>query len=216
MTVTATMPSLALSGEIKDYALNQKWDSLSEAELSYYIRECALNSRQGQKKIYAAFYGFAISICNRYTNNNDDSIEILNDGFLKIFKQIHHFTPAYTDAVSSFKGWLRKIMIRTAIDYFRKNKKYRFNAHLDHDIIQLSDPGEDAIDKISHGEIINAISGLTPAYRTVLNLFVIDGFTHEEIALQLGISIGASKSNLARARRQLKEILFKQNKIMDY
>ena len=150
-----------------------------------------------------------MSVCERYTNNHDDAVEILNDGFLKIFKEIHRYKPSYSDVVRSFMGWLRKIMIYTAIDHFRRNQKHRFTAELDEGITQVSSGGEDALDKISYDEIIRAIQEVTPGYRTVFNLFVIEGFSHEEIANQLGISVGTSKSNLSKARKQLQKILLK-------
>lgn len=155
-----------------------------------------------------------MSICDRYTSREEDASEILNDGFLKVFKEIHHFTPSYTDVVSSFKGWLRKIMVYTAIDHFRKNNKHKNVTELDTAIIHLPAEDETAVDKISYDEIIRFIQELSPAYRTVLNLFVVDGFSHDEISKQLGISIGTSKSNLAKARKQLQKILFRQNKIL--
>jgi RNA polymerase sigma factor (sigma-70 family) len=186
---------------------------LSAEELSLHIERCALNNRESQKKIYSSFYGYAMAVCDRYTNSQDDAVEILNDGFLKIFKEIHRYRPAYTDVVSSFKGWLRKIMVYTAIDHFRKNYKHQFTTDLDNGIVQVSSGGEDALDRISYEEIIRSIQDLTPGYRAVFNLFVIEGFTHEEISQQLGISIGTSKSNLAKARRQLQKILFQQNQI---
>ena len=186
---------------------------LSAEELSMHIEKCALNSRESQKKIYSSFYGYAMAVCDRYTNNQDDAVEILNDGFMKIFKEIHRYKPAYADVVSSFKGWLRKIMVYTAIDHFRKNHKHQFTTDLNNGIVQVASGGEDALDRISYEEIIRSIQDLTPGYRTVFNLFIIEGFTHEEISEQLGISIGTSKSNLAKARRQLQKILFQQNQI---
>lgn len=186
---------------------------LSAEELSMHIEKCALNNRESQKKIYSSFYGYAMAVCDRYTNNQDDAVEILNDGFMKIFKEIHRYKPAYADVVSSFKGWLRKIMVYTAIDHFRKNHKHQFTTDLNNGIVQVASGGEDALDRISYEEIIRSIQDLTPGYRTVFNLFIIEGFTHEEISEQLGISIGTSKSNLAKARRQLQKILFQQNQI---
>ena len=188
---------------------------LSAEELSLHIEKCALNNRESQKKIYTSFYGYAMAVCDRYTNNQDDAVEILNDGFLKIFKEIHRYKPAYSDVVSSFKGWLRKIMVYTAIDHFRKNHKYAFTAELDNGVIQVSSQTESALDKISYEEIIRAIQKLTPGYRTVFNLFVIEGFTHDEISEKLGISTGTSKSNLAKARRQLQKILYRENLIQE-
>src|SRR5258705_9772021 len=186
---------------------------LSADELGMHIERCALNNRESQKKIYSSFYSYAMAVCDKYSSNQDDAVEILNDGFLKIFKEIHRYKPTYTDVVSSFKGWLGKIMVYTAIDHFRKNRKHEFTVDLDNEIIQVSADREGALERISYKEIIRSVQDLTPGYRTVFNLFVIEGFTHEEISEQLGISIGTSKSNLAKARRQLQKILFQQNQI---
>ena len=186
---------------------------LSEQDLEIHIRGCALNNRESQKKIYSSFYGYAMSICHRYANHEEDANEILNDGFLKVFVEIYRFKPAYTDTVNSFKGWLRKIMIYTAIDHFRKNNKHRMSVELNETYVHVPSGDEDSLSKISYDEILAAIKFLTPGYRTVLNLFIIEGFSHEEIAKELGISVGTSKSNLAKARKQLQKILFQQNEI---
>lgn len=186
---------------------------LSAEELSFHVQACSRNSRESQKIIYSSFYGYAMAICDRYTGKQEDALEILNDGFLKIFREIHHFTPAYADVISSFKGWLRKIMIYTAIDHFRKHHKHQLVAQLDDVVYQLPAVGDTALEKMSYEEIIRAIQQLSPAYRTVFNLFVIEGLSHEEIAEHLGISSGTSKSNLFKARMQLQKILFKKYNI---
>lgn len=190
-------------------------DLLSAEELTYHIEACALNNRGSQKILYSSFYGYAMAICDRYANKQEDAVEILNDGFLKIFREIHHYSPAYADVVSSFKGWLRKIMVYTAIDHFRKNHKHRMVTQLDNLVYQVENVSEDAIDHLSYEEIIRAIQDLSPGYRTVFNLFIIEGLSHEEISYKLGISIGTSKSNLSKARKQLQKILFKQNQIQE-
>jgi len=195
------------------YFVNKKSGFLSEEELNLHIQGCVLNDRLSQKKIYTSFYNYAMTICSIYTNNYDDSVEILNDGFLKVFKEIYRYQPAYADTTNSFKGWLRKIMVYTAIDHFRKNRKHRFIMELDSEVIQVSAGREDALDRISYDEIITAMQKLTPGYRIIFNLFIIENFSHEEISKQLGISIGTSKSNLARGRRQLQKILLRQNQI---
>lgn len=187
---------------------------LTADELNLQIRGCALNQRESQKKLYNSFYGYAMSVCDRYTSREEDASEILNDGFIKIFKEIHHFKPAYADVVSSFKGWLRKIMVYTAIDYFRKNNKHQHVIELETAIVHLPVQSENAFDKISYDEIIRFIQDLSPAYRTVLNLFIVEGFSHDEIARHLNISVGTSKSNLAKARKQLQKILYHQNKTL--
>jgi RNA polymerase sigma-70 factor (ECF subfamily) len=154
-----------------------------------------------------------MSICHRYADQEEDAVEILNDGFLKVFIEVYRFKPAYTDTLNSFRGWLRKIMVYTAIDHFRKNQKHQVLTELNEVYGHVPSAREDALDKISYDEIIAAIQYLTPGYRTVFNLFIIEGFSHDEIAKELGISVGTSKSNLAKARKQLQKILFEQNQI---
>jgi RNA polymerase sigma factor (sigma-70 family) len=186
---------------------------LSAEELQKHVKGCAQNQRESQKKIYNSFYGYAMSICECHCNNDEDAVEILNDGFLKIFREIHHYKPAYSNEINSFKGWLRKIMVYTAIDHYRKNQKHSIVTDLDSNYA-VETKEENAVDKISYEEIIRFIQKLSPAYRMVLNLFIIEGFTHEEIAEKLNISIGTSKSNLAKARKQLQKILYHENKII--
>jgi len=186
---------------------------VSANELNTLIRGCTLNIRESQKKIYNSFYSYGMAICERYTRRKEDAIEIFNDAFLKIFKEIHRYNPAYADEVNSFKGWVRKIMIYTAIDYNRKYHKHNFTADLENNMIYIPAEEEDALDMISYDEIINAIRKLSPAYRTVINMFIIDGLSHEEISNNLQIAVGTSKSNLSKARQQLQKILKKDNKI---
>src|SRR5258705_4207281 len=97
------------------YFNNKRAGFLSGEELNLNIQGCVLNDRLSQNKIYTSFYNYAMTICSIYTNNYDDSVEILNDGFLKVFKEIYRYHPAYPDVILSFKGWLRKIMVYTAI-----------------------------------------------------------------------------------------------------
>lgn len=186
---------------------------ISAEELNLLIRGCTLNQRESQKKLYNSFYSYGMAICDRYTKCKEDSIEIFNDSFLKIFKEIHRYNASYADEVNSFKGWIRKIMIYTAIDHNRKYSKHNFNDELDKSIVYLPADEENAFDMISYDEIIGAIRELSPAYRTAINLFIIDGFSHEEIAAQLGIAVGTSKSNLFKARQQLQKILRDNNQI---
>lgn len=156
-----------------------------------------------------------MSVCDKYTNNHEDAVETVNDGFLKIFKEIGQYLPAYNNVVNSFIGWLRKIMVNTAIDHFRKNQKFRFVVDLDDPIVNFSSGHfEDVIDKISTDEIIESVKCLSPACRTVFNLFIVEGFTHDEIANKLGISSGTSKSNLFKARKQLQKILTQENQMV--
>lgn len=188
---------------------------LSIEELIQHIRGCSLNNRDSQKRIFDSFYGYAISICSRYTINHLDATEILNDGFLKVFKRINQFKPAYEDVMNSFKGWLRKIMVNTAIDYNRKYYKYESFVPFSANEMELKTMEESALDKISYNEIIKAIRNLTPAYRTILNLYIIEGYTHQEIAEKLGIAEGTSKSNLSKAKVQLQKLLLSNQTVLE-
>lgn len=185
---------------------------LSAEELSYHIDGCAQNNRKSQKEIYTHFYGYAISVTSRYAGSDEDAMEIVNDGFLKVFKDVYRFKPAYLDTVASFRGWLRTIMVYTAIDHFRKTQKHQLTAEINESYMQTPELKENGFEKLSHKELLAAVRLLTPAYRAVFNLFVIEGFTHEEIANHLGVSVGTSKSNLLKARKQLQKILQHLNK----
>jgi RNA polymerase sigma factor (sigma-70 family) len=193
----------------KTFYLQKHFVLLSPEELVQHIEGCRNNSRESQKKIYHAFYGYAMSVCHRYASAEDDAVEMMNDGFLKIFREIGHFTPSYADTAGSFTGWLRRIMVNTAIDHFRKHhKKAMATTSLHEGVINLPAHTAGPIEKITHDEIIRCIQQLSPGYRTVFNLFVIEGLTHEEISRKLGISEGTSKSNLSKARQGLQKILF--------
>src|SRR6266536_2721992 len=158
---------------------------LSPDELTLHIRGCAQNKRESQKIIYNSFYGYAMAICHFYAAAYEDTVEILNDGFLKIFKQIASYSPAYTDEVSSFSGWLRRIMVRTAIAHYRKNNKHRTGEMLSNEADHFPSLSENGLDKLSHKEIITAIEQLTPTYRMVLLLRIVEGYSHRQIALSL-------------------------------
>jgi RNA polymerase sigma-70 factor, ECF subfamily len=175
------------------------------------INGCRKNDRNGQKELYYLLRGFAMKICYRYTNSTEESEEIVNEGFVKLFKNIHQFDETrQDDTLLSLKGWFKRILVNTCIDHYRKANS-TINGHvLTHESENIADRGETGIDVLSYKEIIDAIRLLSPGYRTVFNLFVIEGLSHEEIAKKLGISVGASKSNLSKARDNLRKLL--QNK----
>lgn len=152
----------------------------------------------------------------RYAHTKDNMVEIVNDGFLKIFKELHSFKPVFEDEEISLKGWIKKIMINTSIDYHRKYyKQQMMSGSQDETTIEkIEYHSETAIDKLSYNEIMKKVQSLSPVYRTVFNLHVIDGLTHEEIADQLGISVGTSKSNLFKAKINLKKMLETKNSIV--
>ncbi|MCF2489818.1 RNA polymerase sigma factor [Dyadobacter sp. CY347] len=180
----------------------------TSAVLIELLDGCLQKNRRSQELLYKQFYGYAMSICLRYTRSREEAKEILNDGFFKVFTKLDTF-----DSSRSFKTWLSRIMINTALDHYRQ--EIRRDVFDDVEVADNVAIDETVISKLAHEELMELIQKLTPAYRVVFSLSVIDGYTHEEIADQLNISVGASKSNLSRAREKLREMLSKIN-IGDY
>lgn len=149
------------------------------------------------------FYAYGMSITLRYADSRDQAAAILNDAFVKVFTNIRKY-----DKNRPFKPWLRRIIINTAINYYHQNKNTHQLENLEMVEKQLG-KDERIISGISYDEIITMVQQLTPGYRAVFNLYVIEGFKHHEIADMLDISIGTSKSNLAKAKRNLQSILEK-------
>ena len=148
-----------------------------------------------------------MGVCLRYTATREQATEVLNDGFLKVFTRIEQYNPDLP-----FKSWLRRILINTALDQYRQEVRHYY-----HDDVSVAEqtPAQqpDAHSMLAHEELIGLIQQLSPAYRVVFSLYVMDGFSHDEIAAQLSISVGTSKSNLARARENLKKMLQKKSPI---
>ena len=156
--------------------------------------------RKSQKELYRLYYGYAMRICLRYAKSKEEAVEIVNDGFMKVFMQIHRF-----DKNRTFTAWLSTIMINTSIDYYRKSIKKMEMEELNgkHDM----EDSENIFSRLRYEDLIQLVQKLSYAYRTVFNLFAIDGYTHEEISEMLSISVGTSKSNLFKARENLKKML---------
>jgi len=183
----------------------------SNTQILALIEGCRANDRTSQKELFTMLKDYAMKICYRYQNNLEQVEEIMNEGFIKLFRNIHQFEEArHTDITASLKGWFKRILVNTCIDHYRKNASYINGQMLSEDTENIADKQETGLDVLSYKEIIEAIRLLSPAYRTVFNLFVIEGLTHEEIASQLGISVGSSKSNLSKARENLRKILTKK------
>ncbi|OEK07515.1 hypothetical protein BFP71_00390 [Roseivirga misakiensis] len=172
--------------------------------LEAIINGCKENDRQSQQELYRNFYSYGMSICLRYTGSEADAVEVLNDGFLKIFKNIKKF-----DIEKSFKPWLRRILVNTCIDHIKKNAKHNHLVDITEAAVESTQ--QEAPDHdLSYQEILTKIGELSPAYRAVFNLYVIDGFKHHEIAEQLGITTSTSKANLTRAKAALRAMLGKE------
>ena len=142
-----------------------------------------------------------MTICLRYTNTREEASEVLNDGFMKAFSYL-----ADHKMEQSFKGWLRKILVNTAIDHYRKYQQQNRTVDLAYAEEETSEAAT-VLEAISAEEILQLVQKLPPAYRLVFNLYAIEGFTHPEIAEKLQISEGASKSNLFKARAKLQRMI---------
>jgi len=171
-----------------------------------------------QKVMYEYLHGFAAAICYRYVTNSTDVDSLINESFIKLFKNMHVFkAPNQTNIDYMLKGWFKKIIINTCLDYLRKQKTIVQTGEITNNEQEfIEDNNENGLDKIQYKEIIEAIKQLSPVYRIVFNLFVIEGYTHEEIASELGISVGASKSNLSKARNNLRKILTAKSSEIKY
>lgn len=146
-----------------------------------------------------------MSVCLRYTVNEEEAIEVLNDSFMKVFTKLETF-----DTGKPFQTWFRRILINTAINYFHRNEKHQHHQPLEGSTELAYE--QHILSQLSYKEIIRLVQQLSPVYRTVFNLYVIDGYPHEEIAEVLQISVGASKSNLSRARANLRVMLKKNHR----
>lgn len=173
--------------------------------LADVLAGCLRNQRQSQELLYKQFYGYAMSICLRYTRTREEALDVLNDSFLKVFTKLDQYNPELP-----FKAWLRRILINTALDQYRQSVQHYYHDDISQVADQVSTATADAQSQLAYEELLAMISQLSPAYRTVFNLYVIDGYSHDEIAEQLGISVGTSKSNLARARENLRMMLQKK------
>jgi RNA polymerase sigma-70 factor (ECF subfamily) len=141
------------------------------------------------------------SICLRYTRNHEDAIEVLHNGFLKVFKNIH----TYNTSKASLYTWIRTIIINSAIDFVRQRGK--FHTHIELEKVDEPAIDADAIQRMSSHEVLLLVQKLSPATQTVFNLYVVEGYNHREIANLLGISEGTSKWHLSEARKQLQKLL---------
>jgi len=171
-----------------------------KADWHSVLKGCMKRDRASQRKLYEAFFGYGMSIAVRYCNDRDQAVAVVHDAFLIVYRKLDKF-----DASQPFKPWFRVIVVRAALDFLRKQRKHSVLVELeDHSPVH---DREDTLSRIGYKELTAMVHKLTEGYRTVFNLYVIDGFKHEEIADQLGISIGTSKSNLFKARAHLKRMI---------
>jgi RNA polymerase sigma-70 factor (ECF subfamily) len=170
--------------------------TISESDL---IKGCIEGNRQMQEELYNRFSGKMYAVCLRYANNADDAQDLLQEGFIKVFRNLHRFR-----AEGSFEGWIRRVFVNSSIEHFRK-KSVELSKVSDKEENTIEDQDISALDQLAERDIVKLIQDLSPGYRTVFNLYVVEGYSHKEIGELLGISEGTSKSQLARARSILQK-----------
>ena len=166
----------------------------------FLIRECISGNRHAQKTLYDTYSGKMMGVCLRYATDRSRAEDILQEGFIKIFNNLHKFRNE-----GSFEGWIRRIIVNTAIEHVRKEKyiskhveiEQAYDIALDNNIFQ----------NLAANELLKLLQQLPPGYRTVFNLYAIEGYTHREIAVTLNIKEGTSKSQLAKARYTLQKMI---------
>ena len=148
-----------------------------------------------------------MGVCYRYSKDPEEAKDILHDGFLKVFSNIEKYNHK-----GSLEGWIRRIIVNTAIDHFRKFKNIfsMSESNVESEMIESYQTNYDANSQLNEKELLKAINNLSPAYKLVFNMYAIEGFSHKEISEKLGINIGTSKSNLSKARMNLQKDLEKK------
>lgn len=164
------------------------------------LKKCSRANNKAQEHLYYTYYSYAMSIALRYAASKSEAEEITNDAFVKLFNKVE-----LHDNEKSFKAWFRKIIINTAIDRFRTNTKSSNLVYFEN--LQNNESIDLYSSNISAEEIIEILHTITPMYRMVFNLFVIEGHTHDKIAEILDISPSTSRSNLTRAKQKLRELI---------
>ncbi|MFM7645581.1 MAG: RNA polymerase sigma factor [Sphingomonadales bacterium] len=168
------------------------------------IKGCIKNQAKAQRELYLQYSPKMLAVCYRYAHNREDAEDMLQEGFIKVFTQIERF-----ESRGSFEGWIRKIMVHTCINILKKNKKFNESVDLIHaHSVALKEDSIPAMVQVK--QIVECIRLLPTGYRTVLNLFAIEGYSHREIAQLLDIEESTSRSQFTRAKAMLEELLIRK------
>lgn len=169
------------------------------------IKGCLNNDAVAQKELYTKYSPKMLAVCYRYAHNREDAEDMLQEGFIKVFLQMHSF-----EHRGAFEGWIRRIIVHTCINILKKNKKFNENVDILHATgLYVRKESIPAI--IQAKQIIECIRILPLGYRTVLNLYAIEGYSHREISQMLEIEESTSRSQYTRAKAMLEGILIKRN-----
>ncbi len=172
---------------------------MTESEL---IEACRRNDRTAQKLLFEQYAPFMLGLCRRYVGVHEDAEDVMLRGFFKVFDKIDYYK-----GEGSFEGWIRRIMVNESLMFLRLKQQLRYSEDVQE--YHLSDEEPGVVDKLSAEEIIALIDEMPPGYKTVFNLFMIEGYKHREIAEELGISINTSKSQLILAKQRMMKLVQK-------
>lgn len=171
------------------------------------IDGCKARNPLSQRQLYEKYSRKMMGVCLRYTNNRDEAEDVLQDGFVKVFEKIGSF-----QSQGSFEGWLRRIFVNTSLDSIRKNKENNLLADIDQVGYSL-DSGTSVESDMNADELMKILNSIPAGYKVVFNMFVIEGYSHKEIAEELGVSESTSKTQFLRAKAYLMKIMQKQKMI---
>ncbi|GAB3798328.1 RNA polymerase sigma factor [Spirosoma humi] len=171
----------------------------TEAQLIVALKR---GESRAHKIVYERFAGKMLAVCTRYCANRDDAEEVMLDGFMRVFEKIEQFREE-----GSFEGWIRRVMVTESLMFLRKAKQWRQEVPIDE--VTVEPDYEWADTAVNENDLMRLVNQLPDGYRTVFNLYAIEGYAHAEIAEMLGISEGTSKSQLSRARMMLQANLKK-------
>jgi RNA polymerase sigma factor (sigma-70 family) len=169
------------------------------------VKGCLNEERWAQKQLYEQYFGKMMGVCVRYAGNEESARDVLNEGFIKVFKFLGRYQMG-----TSLEAWIKRIMVNTAIDYYRRNVRHKteeLETAFSHSVTE-----EDALSKCSAEEIMSCVRALPDSYRAVFNLFAIEGYNHKEVGEMLNITESTSRSHLVKARGKLQEMLLKKKK----
>ena len=169
--------------------------------LSCLIYESKMGNPKMQKLLYDQYAASMFTMCFRFTKNKEDAQDIMQEAFIKVFRNLHNFR-----GDGSFEGWIRKIIKHTALTYLRDNKKHIHQSCLN---IPVADKTSTALDKLAEKDIVKTVTTLPSGYRKIFLMHIVEGYNHREIAGILGCSEGTSKSQFYRSRTRIQKILKK-------
>ena len=172
---------------------------------SALVKKCIDGDQRAQRELFEKFAPKMLGVCMRYSKNTEQAEDVLQDGFVKVFTKL-----GYYKGNGSLEGWIRRIIVNTALDQIRKNAKFQDNVALDDVDYKLELKGN-VLEQLAAEDLLELISEMPEGYKVVFNMFAIEGYSHKEIAEELNVSENTSKSQYSRARSYLKKKLEELN-----